>query len=64
MKKSSRARGARTSSGWWLCYFLSKKHLKKWGRYLSFDSSRKVSIDSVLALTSVIAEEMVLDLAD
>jgi hypothetical protein len=31
---------------------------------LSFDSSSKVSIDSVLALTSVIAEEMLLDLAD
>ena len=29
---------------------------------MSFDSSSKVSIDSVLALTSVIAEEMLLDL--
>ena len=44
-------------------HYLSQ-NLKKRGLHLSFDSSRKVSIDSVLALTSVIAEEMVLDLAD
>jgi hypothetical protein len=45
--------------------FSSKNCLEKTlHRYLSFDGTSKVVIDSVLALNSVIAEEMVLDLAD
>ena len=65
MKKSSRARGARTFSGWRECHFFEQKLSgKTQRRYLSFDGTSKVVIDWVPALTSVIAEEMVLDLAD
>ena len=63
MKKNSRAGGAlellQAGGG-----PLSESKPEKAGLHLSFDSSSKVSIDSVLALTSVIAEEMLLDLAD
>ena len=65
MKKSSRPRGARPFSGWWECHFFEQKLAgQTQHRYLSFDGTSKVIIDSVLALTSVIAEEMGLDLAD